>query len=271
MEYSAEEDAMILDMVRSCRQPKWKQLVEQMKAKGFNRTENGLICRYRVLPKPYEFKAVHKLMQAVICSVRRKANTRVRGSKWQKANRKRCNENSKRSRDLHKDEDDYKAAKRAREKRHRPAASAREKARLRDNVQFYVTKTLRNRMADFIVRCRGTKKAAQTMKLVGCSPAELVNRLQRLSALQSGVSIHDGQIDHIFPFAAYNMQSEEHQRAVCHFTNVQLLTAEENLEKGSRLPTKAMAERTFQCNWPPGIKYDDLPDIYEGWRSPLYK
>lgn len=268
MDYTAEEDAMILDMVKSLRQPQWKKLAEQMQARGFDRTADGLICRYRLLPKPYEFKAVHKLMQTVMCNVRRKALSRIRGSVWQKDNKERCRDKAKRSRDLHKDELEYKKKHKERDARVRDKTYAREKRRLNEDIQFYTIKKMRSRMKCFIVRCKGTKKAAKTMELVACTPSELV---ERLSSLRDDVTIRDGHVDHIFPFAVYDVTSAEQQRAVCHHTNVQLLTAEENLEKSDKLPTRAMADGVMQCCWPPGVKYDDLPEIYDGWRSPLWK
>jgi hypothetical protein len=268
MEYTAEEDAMILHMVANSRQPRWKALAAEMQKKGFNRTENGLICRYRVLPKPYEFKAVHKLMQTVMCNVRRRAIARKRGSEWQKANPEKSRAKSKKHHDAHKDEEEYKRKRKEREAKSRPVSRAREQKRYKEDIQFNLTKRLRNRMNDFILRCNGTEKAANTMSLVGCSPSELASRL---SEMRSDLTVGDGHIDHIFPFACYDMESEEQQRAVCHYTNIQLLTEEENLDKGDKLPTKAMARLTLSCNWPPGVSYDDLPDIYDGWRSPLWK
>lgn len=268
MEYTAEEDRMILDMVRTNRQPHWKVLAEKMQAMGFDRTPNGLLCRYRLLPKPYEFKAVHKLVQAAICKVRRLAASRCRGSKWQKVNRVRCRAKAKKSRDIHKDEPEYKAHMKEKNFRNRPVSSAREMQRYREDPVFNLTKRLRNRMNDFIKRCKGTNKAASTKTLIGCSSGFLTSRL---SSMRDDVDTEHGHIDHIFPFALYDMESKAHQRAVCHYTNIQLLTEEENLEKSNMLPTKAMAEKTLQVNWPPGVKYNDLPDIYDGWSSPLYK
>ena len=54
-----------------------------------------------------------------------------------------------------------------------------------------------------------------------------------------------------------------------HYSNLQLLTAEENAFKRGRLPTKAMAARVDRSCWPDGITEDMLPDIYPGWRTPL--
>jgi hypothetical protein len=56
---------------------------------------------------------------------------------------------------------------------------------------------------------------------------------------------------------------------VMHFTNCQPLTKQENQNKYSKLPTKAMAAKVDRDKWPPGITEDMLPDIYPGWATPL--
>lgn len=56
-----------------------------------------------------------------------------------------------------------------------------------------------------------------------------------------------------------------------HFSNLWPLTKEENNEKNGRMPTKAMAAQVQRWAWPPGITEDMLPDIYDGWATPLHK
>jgi len=56
---------------------------------------------------------------------------------------------------------------------------------------------------------------------------------------------------------------------VCHFSNLQPLTPQENGNKFDKLPTKAMAAKVYRDKWPPGITEDMLPDIYEGWSTAL--
>lgn len=110
---------------------------------------------------------------------------------------------------------------------------------------------------------KGKKKSAKTSSLIGCSFAFLH---KRLSHRKPG-----DHIDHIFPLSAYKTMDERQQRQAMHYTNLQILTKEENLEKRDRMPTQAMADKTLQCNWPPGIKFSDLPVAYPGWTSGLRK
>ncbi len=65
------------------------------------------------------------------------------------------------------------------------------------------------------------------------------------------------------------MSSLEGQKRAMHFSNLQPLTADENGDKSDKLPTKAMAAKVERWAWPPGITEDMLPDIYDGWATPL--
>ena len=75
-------------------------------------------------------------------------------------------------------------------------------------------------------------------------------------------------IDHIFPFNVFD-NSIENQRRFMNWSNTQPLTQSENIQKGHRLPTKAMAAKVDPSCWPDGVTIDMLPDIYPGWATPL--
>ena len=77
------------------------------------------------------------------------------------------------------------------------------------------------------------------------------------------------EVDHIFPMSRYNCLLESEQRKVMHWSNFQPLPAEENLYKSDKLPTKAMAAKVARWAWPDGVTEDMLPDIYDGWATPL--
>ena len=75
-------------------------------------------------------------------------------------------------------------------------------------------------------------------------------------------------MDHIFPIASYK-DTENKMKKLMNYTNLQVLTPGENLDKRAKLPTKAMASKVDPSCWPDGITWDMLPDIYPGWATPL--
>lgn len=99
------------------------------------------------------------------------------------------------------------------------------------------------------------------MELIGCTRQTLAEHLR------GNLSLND--IDHIFPFVLFDLDSHGDQQKVMHWSNLQLLTPEENKSKNDKLPTKAMAAKVDPSCWPDGVTMDDLPDIYPGWATPL--
>lgn len=131
------------------------------------------------------------------------------------------------------------------------------KARLRTDQAFALTCLMRTRIGNYL-RNIGKKKAL-TFKLIGCSKDEL----------KAHLGDKKGHIDHIFPLARYNKDTE--QFIMTRWENLQMLTAEENKEKRDMLPTKEMARKVPLHVWPSGVTYDMLPDIYPGWATALSK
>ena len=142
------------------------------------------------------------------------------------------------------------------------ARTCRERKKKRATDPLYVIKDrLRARLKSALKR-KGVVKTDTTMRLVGCTPDELI---AHLGAVPKG-----SQIEHIFPFELYNLKDPKDVRKVMHISNMRIATAEENSSKGTKLPTKAMADQTEQFKvWPRGIKWDDLPDRYDGWINGL--
>ena len=103
------------------------------------------------------------------------------------------------------------------------------------------------------------------MKLVGASDNVVCEHLD----LQWPFTGESYEIDHVFPFRLYNIGSLEGQQKVMHFSNLQPLTVQENRSKWNHLPTKAMAAKVARWAWPDGVTEDMLPDIYDGWATPL--
>jgi hypothetical protein len=77
-------------------------------------------------------------------------------------------------------------------------------------------------------------KTAKTTELLGCTGDELKEYLE--TTKREGVD-YSGElhIDHIIPCSSFDFTDPEQQRRCFHYTNLQILTAEENLKKSDRL------------------------------------
>jgi len=117
----------------------------------------------------------------------------------------------------------------------------------------------RSRVYQFLISKKCTKKW-KTAQLLQCTASELRKHLG------STVGKH---IDHIFPLNLLDSFDDSNMTRAMHFSNLQVLTTEENLNKSDKLPTKAMAAKVPTHLWPPGVTEDMLPDIYDGWATPL--
>ncbi|KAJ1469595.1 hypothetical protein T484DRAFT_1754358 [Baffinella frigidus] len=101
-----------------------------------------------------------------------------------------------------------------------------------NNPAFKMAKNIGCRLGS-CRRKEGFKKTTHTLELLGCSWEEAVDHLHNNDR---GLKLTDKDIhvDHIKPFAAFdNLQCPIQQRLVNHWSNLQLLTAEENLKKGA--------------------------------------
>lgn len=80
-------------------------------------------------------------------------------------------------------------------------------------------------------------KSARTIELIGCSIESL--KLWLSSNFKSGMSWEnygDWHIDHIRPCASFDLTNPDQQKECFHYTNLQPLWAEKNLQKGSKWP-----------------------------------
>lgn len=215
---------------------------------------------------PTGYNCVNVLVQRAIAKVLRKAKSHDRNKKWNNEHRDRVSEKSKelyaKKRTQRIDETtEYRIAN----KEHLMEKQLlREKERRKSDDAYRIAGALRSR---FLSRLRVDKcsKLASTMTLAGCTPSEAAFALN---------SQWDGRsskyhIDHIFPFRLYDLECADGQKMVMHISNMQPLTQTENVKKLDKLPTKAMAAKVERWAWPPGITEDMLPDIYDGWSTPL--
>ena len=257
-----EEDELVLAMANSTRRPDWGKLAIDMKAMGYNRTLNSLQLRKRLIFNP-ESKAVNRLVKSALRNVIRFQSGKVRAAQHAKDHPEMARARAKRSRDTHKDEMEYKDRRREKEKRNLPAKRAYESERYKTNPQFNTIKKCRMRLTHLMAVTNGHKQST-TLDLVGCTTKQLTEHLQ---IQRPGLELIQRHIDHIFPFAKYDMEVEQHK--VMNFTNMQPLTGPENLSKHDKLPTKAMAAKVDPSCWPDGVTINDLPTIYPGWATPL--
>ncbi len=95
---------------------------------------------------------------------------------------------------------------------------------------------------------KGKLKAAKTFELVGCSQKELRQHLESL--FTSGMNWNNygkgsgrWHIDHIRPCASFDLTDSEQQRQCFHWSNLQPLWGEENMRKGYKEPSIAVAQR----------------------------
>jgi len=111
--------------------------------------------------------------------------------------------------------------------------------RRKTDTAYRIKKDMRSRI---IHALNGLNKSASTMALIGCSIPKLKQHLQ-ITAIANGYSdfnIDDYSgaeyhVDHIKPCASFDLSKEEEQRKCFHHSNLQILTAHENLEKSDKL------------------------------------
>lgn len=104
------------------------------------------------------------------------------------------------------------------------------KYRVRKNQAKRIRESIRNYL-------KFKKKHEHTMKLIGCNIQELVEYLEKQFKLgmtwdNYGTYWH---IDHIRPIASFNLENPEELNQCFYYTNLQPLTAQENLEKGDKI------------------------------------
>jgi hypothetical protein len=108
-----------------------------------------------------------------------------------------------------------------------------EKRKRKEDTIHRIKTYVRNRIRFYLTKSNFTKRN-QTFKIVGCSPIELKEYLER--NFTHGMSWNnqgDWHIDHIKPLAS--AKTEEELYILCHFTNLQPMWAADNIKKGSKI------------------------------------
>ena len=117
------------------------------------------------------------------------------------------------------------------------------------------------------MRSRGLIKSKKTEELLQCTWNFFDDHLCK--TLLKNESEQGMDVDHIFPLVMFDVSCQEDRRKAFHWKNHQLLPHTDNIVKKDRLPTKAMAAKVPKELWPDGVTEDMLPDIYDGWATPL--
>lgn len=226
---------------------------------------------------PRGFDCVNVLVQRAIGKVKTKAKNRDRERKRNDANpelnrsRVKCWREENKQRKKSMDKRYYTANKRKVQSRQR-VYYANNSAKINKTIRqkrmispkHLTAMRLRSRLGVFL-RSKKMPKHSATFDLVGKSAADVHLHLQQ--QLRPGDDYRKCQIDHIFSVQCYKDVND--QKKMMHWSNLQPLTAEENRSKSDKLPTKAMAAKVARSAWPDGVTEDMLPDIYDGWATPL--
>jgi len=108
-----------------------------------------------------------------------------------------------------------------------------EKNRKKIDPMFKITKNLRSRLWTVLKK---NKKSETTMKLTGCTLEELKKHLE--SKFEDGMDWNNygvWHVDHIIACANFDLSNPEQQKICFHYTNLQPMWGEKNMQKGARL------------------------------------
>ena len=107
--------------------------------------------------------------------------------------------------------------------------------KLKNDPNFKIKMQLGHRIY-MALKVNGISKSRRTMKLLGCTVAELWKHLE--SKFQPGMTRENygkWHVDHIKPCALFDLTKPEEQAKCFHYTNLQPLWAKDNIRKGKKL------------------------------------
>jgi len=155
-----------------------------------------------------------------------------RSKDWYEKNKDKASENNKEYRSKNKDRlsqygKEYKAKPETKD-----LINNRNKIKRKNNVNFKISSNYRSRLKQAL---KNKIKTDTSLDYIGCSVDELKIHLEGLFV--SGMSWSNygktgWHIDHIRPCCSFDLSKEEEIKECFHYTNLQPLWAEDNLEKG---------------------------------------
>lgn len=107
------------------------------------------------------------------------------------------------------------------------------KNRLATDIKHRLTRNLRNRLY-YALKNKEWKKDTHFSEYIGCTREELVAHIEK--QFKEGMSWNnygEFHLDHIIPLSSAN--TEEELYALCHYTNLQPMWAEENIRKSNNV------------------------------------
>ena len=111
----------------------------------------------------------------------------------------------------------------------------RENARRLEEPEFLIKKRTNCRIWKALRRIN-VRKSHRTVDLIGCSYAFLKEHIEKqFTDGMSWEKINSFHLDHIRPLSSFDLTDPEQLKAAFHWTNLQPLTPEENMEKRDRL------------------------------------
>jgi len=107
------------------------------------------------------------------------------------------------------------------------------------DINFKIKSSLRSRI---LIALKDNIKSKHTLELLGCSIDEFKIHLQQ-TAISNGykdfnINNYSGKeyhIDHIKPCVLFDLSKSEEQAICFHYSNMQILTAKENLQKSDKI------------------------------------
>ncbi len=115
--------------------------------------------------------------------------------------------------------------------------NARKQKRKTQDTKYYLSELLRDRLKKAL---KGKYKTGSAVRDLGM-PIDAFLVYLNLDALDKYGIPYTGNesrfhIDHVRPLASFNLEDAEQLKQAVHWSNLQILRAEENLAKGARTP-----------------------------------
>lgn len=105
--------------------------------------------------------------------------------------------------------------------------------RKKEDIEFKLITDMRSRLSTYLSK-KGVTKKNKTFDIVGCSPLELKEHLEKQFVIgMTWENRSEWHIDHIIPLSSAKTEDELYK--LCHYTNLQPLWAIDNIEKSNKI------------------------------------